>query len=467
MSFEVKAEGIDVAEAAGRRRQPDRGAPKGRPLHRRGAALHRRARPRGGPDRRATCGRTSWTSSGRATGSGTSPSTRRRSTAPAGALVGRALEAARRLLRPVQKLFWNPNPMIAALSRQSDLNRFHGPPAPQPRPRADAGSTSRCRSCATATCSWRAASTRWPGGRRRSRSMVDGDRDEGGEGRRAREGPPAARRALLRRRDRQRGAGHPAASCAPRASSRTSSRSWSTRGWPTSRGPSGSTARCRPPRPSASSTSRSAAPPGRLIHHAPDRLVVVYHNITPARFFLGFHPHLAGLCHHGRRELAAFAPRTELALGRQRVQPAGARGGRVRADRGPAHRARPLALRRGRPRRSCAGSTTTAAPTSSSWGASSRTRRSTTSSGASPSSRGGSSRGAASCWWETTGASSATSTVCRSWCASCGWTRSSSPVRSTTTSSTPTTAWPTSSCASPSTRASASPCRRRCTSACR
>jgi glycosyltransferase involved in cell wall biosynthesis len=54
---------------------------------------------------------------------------------------------------------------------------------------------------------------------------------------------------------------------------------------------------------------------GRLIHHAPDRLVVVYHNITPAHFFLGFHPHLAGLCHHGRRELAAFAPRAELGLG--------------------------------------------------------------------------------------------------------------------------------------------------------
>ncbi|HXK10727.1 MAG TPA: glycosyltransferase [Vicinamibacteria bacterium] len=54
---------------------------------------------------------------------------------------------------------------------------------------------------------------------------------------------------------------------------------------------------------------------GRLIHAAPDRLVVVYHNITPARFFLGFHPHLAGLCHHGRRELFAFAPRAELGLG--------------------------------------------------------------------------------------------------------------------------------------------------------
>jgi hypothetical protein len=39
-------------------------------------------------------------------------------------LPGRLIEAARRLLRPVQKLFWNPNPMISALSRQADLNRF-------------------------------------------------------------------------------------------------------------------------------------------------------------------------------------------------------------------------------------------------------------------------------------------------------------------------------------------------------
>jgi glycosyltransferase involved in cell wall biosynthesis len=53
----------------------------------------------------------------------------------------------------------------------------------------------------------------------------------------------------------------------------------------------------------------------RLIYGAPDRLVAIYHNITPPSFFVGFHAHLAGLCHHGRRELAAFAPRTELALG--------------------------------------------------------------------------------------------------------------------------------------------------------
>lgn len=37
--------------------------------------------------------------------------------------VGRLLESARRWLRPVQKLFWNPVPMISALSRQADLNQ--------------------------------------------------------------------------------------------------------------------------------------------------------------------------------------------------------------------------------------------------------------------------------------------------------------------------------------------------------
>jgi hypothetical protein len=39
--------------------------------------------------------------------------------------VGTALGAVRRLLRPLQKLFWNPNPMISALSRQSDLNAYY------------------------------------------------------------------------------------------------------------------------------------------------------------------------------------------------------------------------------------------------------------------------------------------------------------------------------------------------------
>src|SRR6185295_802160 len=39
--------------------------------------------------------------------------------------VGQMLEKMRRVLKPIQKLFWNPNPMIAALSRQSELNSYY------------------------------------------------------------------------------------------------------------------------------------------------------------------------------------------------------------------------------------------------------------------------------------------------------------------------------------------------------
>ena len=37
---------------------------------------------------------------------------------------GGLLGTIRNLLKPIQKLFWNPTPMIAALSRQSDLNLY-------------------------------------------------------------------------------------------------------------------------------------------------------------------------------------------------------------------------------------------------------------------------------------------------------------------------------------------------------
>ena len=50
-------------------------------------------------------------------------------------------------------------------------------------------------------------------------------------------------------------------------------------------------------------------------YHLPDPLLLIYHNITPAHWFTEFHPHLVGLCHHGRRELAAFRGRARLALG--------------------------------------------------------------------------------------------------------------------------------------------------------
>ena len=38
--------------------------------------------------------------------------------------VGGFLGSIRKVLKPIQKLFWNPTPMIAALSRQSDLNLY-------------------------------------------------------------------------------------------------------------------------------------------------------------------------------------------------------------------------------------------------------------------------------------------------------------------------------------------------------
>jgi glycosyltransferase involved in cell wall biosynthesis len=70
------------------------------------------------------------------------------------------------------------------------------------------------------------------------------------------------------------------------------------------------------------------APEDILIHHfsigsrasrtayaLPGRMVLVYHNITPPEYFIGVHKDLVKLCYHGRRELMAYIPRCELALG--------------------------------------------------------------------------------------------------------------------------------------------------------
>lgn len=58
----------------------------------------------------------------------------------------------------------------------------------------------------------------------------------------------------------------------------------------------------------------AGSPAGRIAAATRDRLVVNYHNITPAEHFLGFDTELVRLCHHGRRELAALSGRAELAL---------------------------------------------------------------------------------------------------------------------------------------------------------
>jgi L-malate glycosyltransferase len=71
-----------------------------------------------------------------------------------------------------------------------------------------------------------------------------------------------------------------------------------------------------------------SAPDNILIHHfsigsrasriayaLPDRMVLVYHNITPPEYFLNVHPLLVRQCYRGRRELSAYAQRCDLALG--------------------------------------------------------------------------------------------------------------------------------------------------------
>ena len=54
---------------------------------------------------------------------------------------------------------------------------------------------------------------------------------------------------------------------------------------------------------------------GRLAFHAPDRLVAIYHNITPAHFFVRYDPEMVHICTLGRTELTGLAGHVDLALG--------------------------------------------------------------------------------------------------------------------------------------------------------
>lgn len=53
----------------------------------------------------------------------------------------------------------------------------------------------------------------------------------------------------------------------------------------------------------------------RTAYALPDRMALIYHNITPPEFFAGVHKTLARQCFRGRRELHAYANRCEMALG--------------------------------------------------------------------------------------------------------------------------------------------------------
>ena len=53
----------------------------------------------------------------------------------------------------------------------------------------------------------------------------------------------------------------------------------------------------------------------RVAYALPDRMVLVYHNITPPEYFVGIHDDLVRLCYSGRRELLAYPARCDLAFG--------------------------------------------------------------------------------------------------------------------------------------------------------
>ena len=53
----------------------------------------------------------------------------------------------------------------------------------------------------------------------------------------------------------------------------------------------------------------------RIAYALPERMMLVYHNITPPEYFVRVHKDLARRCYSGRRELLAYVNRCDLALG--------------------------------------------------------------------------------------------------------------------------------------------------------
>jgi glycosyltransferase involved in cell wall biosynthesis len=53
----------------------------------------------------------------------------------------------------------------------------------------------------------------------------------------------------------------------------------------------------------------------RIAYALPDRMALVYHNVTPPEYFVDIHPLLVRECYRGRRELSAYAKRCDLGLG--------------------------------------------------------------------------------------------------------------------------------------------------------
>ena len=53
----------------------------------------------------------------------------------------------------------------------------------------------------------------------------------------------------------------------------------------------------------------------RVAYALPDRMILIYHNITPPHYFIDVNHTLVQQCFSGRRELTAYVNRCDLALG--------------------------------------------------------------------------------------------------------------------------------------------------------
>lgn len=57
------------------------------------------------------------------------------------------------------------------------------------------------------------------------------------------------------------------------------------------------------------------SPVSKMFFRIPDKKIMIYHNITPYKFFLGYHRILTRECYKGRLEIKLFADKVDLALG--------------------------------------------------------------------------------------------------------------------------------------------------------
>jgi len=120
-----------------------------------------------------------------------------------------------------------------------------------------------------------------------------------------------------------------------------------------------------------------ASKASRVAYALPDRMMLVYHNITPPEYFVDIHKLLVRFCYHGRRELGAYVDRVDLAVGaseysRHELQSLGF------PETGVLPVVPDFSTSMSPPTTWWRGSSTTTGRTSCLWGASSRTSASST-----------------------------------------------------------------------------------------